>query len=380
MQDYIVKDNKRLRFGYTTGSCAAGAAKAAAEMLLHGGLVEQVSILTPKGTELNLRVEEMKTTDIGVSCCIRKDSGDDPDVTNGIRVYAEVSRTNNTGIIELSGGIGVGRVTKPGLACPVGDAAINPVPRRMIEAEVRRVAELYDYKEGLHVTISVPKGVEIAKRTFNPRLGIEGGISILGTSGIVEPMSEQALIDSIKAEMNVLFAAGYRKLIVSPGNYGTTFAQMNLDVRVNNSIQCSNFIGETIDYAAQCGYTELLMIGHIGKFVKLAGGIMNTHSRYADCRMELITAHTALAGADHSLLEKLMQCVTTDDAISLLKDAGYYDSVMHSLIEKIDYYANQRTYGKLKIETVMFSNQYGILAKTDGADQLLRIIQTEENK
>ncbi len=156
MQDYIVKDNKRLRFGYTTGSCAAGAAKAAAEMLLHGGIIEQVSILTPKGTELNLCVEEIETTDTGVSCYIRKDSGDDPDVTNGIRVYAEVSRTNDMGMIELSGGIGVGRITKPGLACPVGEAAINPVPRRMIEAEVRRVAELYDYKEGLRVTISVP--------------------------------------------------------------------------------------------------------------------------------------------------------------------------------------------------------------------------------
>jgi cobalt-precorrin-5B (C1)-methyltransferase len=250
----------------------------------------------------------------------------------------------------------------------------------MIEAEVRRVAELYDYKEGLRVTISVPEGVEIAKRTFNPDSESKAEFPYSVQAESWEPMSEQALIDSIKAEMNVLFAAGYRKLIVSPGNYGTAFAQMNLNVRVNNAIQCSNFIGETIDYAAQCGFSELLLIGHIGKFVKLAGGIMNTHSRYADCRMELITAHTALAGADHSLLEKIMQCVTTDDAISLLKDAGCYDSVMHYLIGKIDYYVNQRTYGKLKIETVMFSNQYGILAKTDGADQLLRIIQTEENK
>ena len=380
MDTFIVKNNKSLRFGYTTGSCAAGAAKAATELLLHGRTKERISIVTPNGTILLLPAEETKSDGQVASCCIRKDSGDDPDVTNGIKIYATVRKTNEHNQIRIDGGTGVGRVTKPGLACAIGEAAINPTPKRMIQAEAIKMAELYDYHGGLDIVISIPEGVEIAKRTFNPRLGIEGGISVLGTTGIVEPMSEQALIDSIKTEMNVLRAQGYSRMIVSPGNYGSLFSKMDMNIHAENAIQCSNFIGETLDHAAVCGFKELLFIGHIGKFVKLAGGIMNTHSRYADCRMELIAAHTALAGGSQTLINKLMECVTTDEAVSLLKANGLNEIVMRSLIGRIDFYLNNRTYGNIHTQTVMFSNQHGILAKTDGADELLRRIQTEGKK
>ncbi len=380
MEEYIIKNNKKLRYGYTTGSCAAAAAKAASEMLLQNVTIRKVSITTPKGTILDLPIQDIIKGYDSVSCCVYKDSGDDPDVTNGVAVYAKVVKTNIKKQYRIDGGIGVGRVTKAGLACEIGEAAINPVPRRMIREQVKHVAESCDYDGGFDIIISIPEGVEIAKRTFNPRLGIIGGISVLGTSGIVEPMSEQALIDSIKAEMNVLRAQGYHYLIVSPGNYGNHFTKMHMWIDLENTIKCSNFIGETLDHALECDFEGILFIGHIGKFVKLAGGIMNTHSRYADCRMELISAHAALAGTNQEQIQTIMQCATTDDAVDILNAIGLKEEVMHSLIDKIQFYLNNRSYDKIHTETIMFSNKHGILAKTEGADELLEIIQSEEIK
>ena len=326
MEEYIIKNNKKLRYGYTTGSCAAAAARAATEMLLRNTEIRKVSIATPKGKNLDLTVQDIFKDDNSASCCVYKDSGDDPDVTNGIAVYAKVVKNDANKQYRIDGGIGVGRVTKSGLSCEVGEAAINPVPRMMILEQVKEVAEMYNYNGGFDIIISIPEGVDIAKRTFNPRLGIVGGISVLGTTGIVEPMSEQALIDSIKAEMNVLRSQGYNYLIVSPGNYGNHFTKMNMRIDLDNSIKCSNFIGETLDHALTCKFKGLLFIGHIGKFVKLAGGIMHTHSRYADCRMELISAHAALAGASQKQVQSIMQCVTTDEAVDILDAIGLKES------------------------------------------------------
>lgn len=380
MEEYIIKDNRKLRYGYTTGSCAAAAAKVAAEMLLQNKKIREVSIMTPKGKTLDLTVQDIIKDHDCVSCCVYKDSGDDPDVTNGIAVYAKVIKTSMHKQYRIDGGVGVGRVTKAGLSCEIGEAAINPVPRRMIREQIKQVADMYNYNGGFDIIISIPEGVKIAKRTFNPRLGIVDGISVLGTTGIIEPMSEQALIDSIKTEMNVLRAQGYKYLIVSPGNYGNHFAKMNMQIDLENAIKCSNFFGETLDHALACDFKGLLFIGHIGKFVKLAGGIMNTHSRYADCRMELISAHAALAGANQKQIYSIMQSVTTDEAIDILNAIRLKEAVIHSLIAKIQFYLNNRTYNKIQIETIMFSNKHGLLAKTKGVDKLLQIIQSEEIK
>ena len=221
---YVIKQNKRLRCGYTTGSCAAGAAKAAALMLFSRHPVRQVSLMTPKGMELNLEILDISMEEGAVSCAVRKDGGDDPDATHGVLVYARVSVSKTPGI-SIDGGQGVGRVTRKGLQEPVGEAAINPVPRQMIREAVEKVCRDFEYGGGMSVVISIPEGVEIAKKTFNPRLGIEGGISVLGTSGIVVPMSEAALIASIRAEMSMLTASGHEYLIVTPGNYGETFTE-----------------------------------------------------------------------------------------------------------------------------------------------------------
>ena len=217
LEAFIEKDGKQLRLGYTTGSCAAAAAKAAAWMLLTGKRKERISILTPKGVVLELAVLDIAMTQQRVSCAIQKDSGDDPDVTNGTLIYAEVSRSQEPGVF-IEGGTGVGRVTKPGLDQPVGNAAINSVPRRMIQENLLEVMGLTDYSGGLNVVISVPDGERLASKTFNPRLGIVNGISILGTTGIVEPMSEKALVDTIGVELRQRRQSGAEYALLTPGN------------------------------------------------------------------------------------------------------------------------------------------------------------------
>lgn len=372
MNTFVYKGNKRLRCGYTTGSCAAAAAKAATSMLFSGEVIEQVSILTPKGVRIDLMVKEVFRQEDRVCCAIEKDSGDDADVTNGILVYATVTKIID-GIL-IDGGEGIGRVTKKGLDQEVGQAAINRVPRQMIYEEVKEICEELDYTGGIKVIISVPKGEEIAKKTFNPRLGIEGGISILGTSGIVEPMSEIALIDTIRTEMSMLVAEGKKYLIATPGNYGETFASNKLELSMEQTVKCSNFIGETIDMAYEFGLKGLLLVGHIGKLVKLGAGIMNTHSKWADGRMEILCCNALLAGGNSEVLKEILNCVTTDEAIELLDKEGLLDGTMKILMEKIDYHISHRAYDGLMIGAILFSNQYGLLGKTSKVNTLLEYL------
>uniref|UniRef100_UPI003FEDA085 cobalt-precorrin-5B (C(1))-methyltransferase CbiD n=1 Tax=Lachnospira sp. TaxID=2049031 RepID=UPI003FEDA085 len=377
-----------MRCGYTTGTCACAAAKAAAQMLLSGRKTDKVKVMTPSGVSLLLDVEDISMNDTQVSCAIRKDSGDDPDVTNGIYVYAKVSyaevyydkRQNeqkNDKRIIVDGGKGVGRITKKGLSRPVGAAAINPVPLKMIEAGVMEAAEDYCYDGGLLVVISVPDGEEIAKKTFNPNLGITGGISILGTTGIVEPMSEQALIDTIRTEVSMHVAEGEKMLLAAPGNYGQDFLLNTLNIELKRSIKCSNYIGDTIDIVCASGAEGMLIVGHIGKLVKLGAGIMNTHSRIADGRMEVLTTCAVQAGAKPYVLRQLPVCVTTDAALEILKKSDMLEAVMEQLMMRIENVLERRSAGSIKIAAIVFSNEYGILGKTKLADELLEKIKDE---
>ena len=291
---YIYKNQKKLRCGYTTGSCAAAAAKAAVRMLLTGEEVRQVKLETPKGILLYLEIEEASRTPEQASCAVRKDGGDDIDATHGMLIFATAVRLEKPDVL-IDGGKGIGRVTRPGLACPMGEPAINPVPQRMIAESVRQECAAAGYDGGIRVEIWAPQGEAVAKRTYNPRLGIVGGISILGTSGIVEPMSDSALVATIEAELSMSRAAGYQSIVLTPGNYGVDFIEGHTKIDEARVIKCSNFIGEALDLAAQMGFRNLLLIGHIGKLIKVAGGIMNTHSHVADGRLEILTAHGALS-------------------------------------------------------------------------------------
>ncbi len=385
MEQYIYKNHKKLKYGYTTGSCAAAAARAAAFMLLSGKELSHVDLMTPKQIPLHLEVLDIVKGQKAVSCGIRKDGGDDPDVTNGVLVYAEVSciegaAADDIGRVRIDGGPGVGRITKPGLEQPVGAAAINRVPRQMICENVLEVCTQFGYTGALQVTISIPEGEALAEKTFNPRLGIVGGISVLGTSGIVEPMSEQALIDTIRVEIRQKLANGGKCLLIVPGNYGMDFLEeYGHGLCLEDAVKCSNFVGEALDAAAEFGAEGALLVGPIGKVVKLAGGIMNTHSHNADARMELLTVHAALLGAPVSLLSRMMDSVTTDDALKYLQEAGLMEPVMERLMERMEFYVNQRAQGCLELGIITFSKVYGILGQTKKAPELAEKIAGRRN-
>lgn len=372
MEEYQFSQGKNLRCGYTTGSCATAAAKAAAVMLLTGQRVATVRIDTPKGIVLDLEPLEVEQGADYASCAIRKDSGDDPDDTNGVLVYAKAEKTASAGV-AIEGGVGVGRVTKPGLACAVGGPAINPTPRRMIASELTKVMEEVNYQGGLLVTISIPEGVEIAKKTFNPRLGIIGGLSVLGTSGIVEPMSEKALIETMYVEMRAQQARGNKNLLVFFGNYGEDFTRDIMHLDLDGAVTCSNFVGELLDYAVFLGFESLLLIGHSGKLVKLAQGVMNTHSKYADCRTELFALEAMFHGASVEVGKEIYACLTTDEVTKILQREQLFEPVIAKVTEKIDFYMQHRVHGKIKTAALMFSNVYGILGKTKYADDLIQL-------
>ena len=359
MDSFITKDGKRLRRGYTTGTCAAAAAKSAAVMLLAGRRLERVHLITPFGIELELPLQDIDINERNVSCGVIKDSGDDPDVTDGITVYARVEKTDLPYTIEIDGGEGIGRVTKPGLDQKVGNAAINSVPRRMITEELQQVCEDNSYTGGLKVIISAPAGTEIAKRTFNPKLGVTGGISILGTTGIVEPMSEEALVDSIALEIRQRKALGDERLILTPGNFGADFLRSKYALADEQIVKCSNYVGKALEAAIDAGFSEVLMAGHIGKFVKLSGGVMNTHSKEGDHRAELMgAAETARA---------MFDCVTTDEMLRILDREGVLAGTMEALKKRIDEALCARFAGKLEIGVIVFTTGNIELFKNDSA-------------
>ena len=369
---YIPVGRQKLRCGYTTGTCAAAAAAGAAARLLTGETLPAVRIATPAGVAVEAELLQHAAGEGWAACAVRKDGGDDPDVTDGALIFARVERTDTPGII-IDGGEGVGRVTLPGLDQPVGAAAINSTPRRMIAEQLESAAAKAGYTGGLRAVISVPEGEALAKRTFNPRLGIVGGISILGTSGIVKPMSEAALLDSLYLEMDQRRAAGTEDLLLTPGNYGESFAREVLGLNLDRWCMCSNYLGAAIDHAAGAGFRSVLVVGHLGKLIKAAAGCMNTHSKTADARRETLTAHAALAGADRALLRALFDSPTTDAGVELLKQAGLLGPVMASIGEALDGQLKRRAGEGLTIEALFFSNQYGILGKTPGAERLLAL-------
>ena len=369
---YIPVGRQKLRCGYTTGTCAAAAAAGAAARLLTGETLPAVRIATPAGVAVEAELLQHAAGEGWAACAVRKDGGDDPDVTDGALIFARVERTDTPGIV-IDGGEGVGRVTLPGLDQPVGAAAINSTPRRMIAEQLESAAAKAGYTGGLRAVISVPEGEALAKRTFNPRLGIVGGISILGTSGIVKPMSEAALLDSLYLEMDQRRAAGVEDLLLTPGNYGESFAREVLGLNLHRWCMCSNYLGAAIDHAAGAGFRSVLVVGHLGKLIKAAAGCMNTHSKTADARRETLTAHAALAGADRALLRALFDSPTTDAGVELLKQAGLLEPVMASIGEALDGQLKRRAGEGLTIEAFFFSNQYGILGKTPGAERLLAL-------
>lgn len=364
---------KLLRRGYTTGSCAAAAAKAATAMLLSQAHCPTVAFTTPGGICLTLDVLDGVCTPEYASCAIQKDSGDDPDVTNGCLVYVRVSKRPDG--MEICGGDGIGRVTKPGLDQPVGASAINTVPRRSIREACETVCREYGYAGGLSVVISIPEGEALALRTFNPRMGITGGLSILGTTGTVEPMSEAAIVETIRAELSQLQAAGHREVLLTIGNYGEAFARDVLHLSLEAHVKCSNFIGETLSAAAEKGFSRVLLIGHVGKLVKLGIGLTNTHSSHGDGRMETLLACALDAGASLEVLHAIRDCVSTDAALGCLREAGLLNEAMVLLSCRIEDTLRRHVAAHLEVGFICFQGMGGNAAQCAQNDIAGKILE-----
>ncbi len=414
-QQYTYVNQKKLRWGYTTGTCGAAAALAAASLLFEEEELANVRIETPKGIFVPIEITQ-SWQENGVACCgVVKDSGDDPDATNGATVLVSITQNLDLAFqnesakkwsgegeqegqakgegsldgkwysyepeeedgdhsefaLHLKGGKGIGIVTREGLSCPVGMWAINPVPRDMIFGQVASVCKRRKVSGPVYITIEIPEGEALAEKTMNPQLGIIGGLSILGTSGVVEPMSEHALLETIRLEISQKASEGIRNLLAVPGNYGADFVSRYMGLSLEHGIKCSNFIGNTIDMAVEAGMEGLLFVGHAGKLLKLAAGVMNTHSSVADGRMECLAAYGAAQGASQEMAQAILSCVTVEEGLKILEDAGLLDSVMEMVMERISAHLKCRAGSGLLIEAVLFTNERGILGTTPGAIALL---------
>jgi len=389
-----------MKQGFTTGSCASAAARGAVHMLLTGEIAEKMTIMTPAGIEYEAPLLDINVTEDQACCAVKKISGDDPDVTAGMLIYARASYEDFWGAdketspagevlkslkagtgspdvksgagyekVVICAGFGIGRVTKPGLSVAVGRPAINPVPLKMIRNEVLEECDINGYDGRIFVQIYAPEGKERAKKTFNERLGIEGGISIIGTSGIVEPMSLSAIKETIRLELNQKRSLGHDLVALTFGNYGRDYMKERYGYDLDMSVKISNFVGDSLDMAADMGFKHVLLTGHIGKMVKLAGGIMNTHSSYADCRMELLAGAAMFAGADRDRIAGILDCVSTDAALDILSREGILDETMAVLGEWIGKHLEKKVNGRMKIDHIVYSNERGELIKSKGADE-----------
>lgn len=375
-----------MREGFTTGSCAAAAAKAAAYMLLCGKELKEVDINVPRGDLFRTKLFNVMLTDSKASCAVKKDGGDDPDVTSGMMIFASAAypsgEKGSTGDdVMIRGGEGIGIVTKPGLDQPVGEAAINSVPRRMIRDAVREVSELAGYEGGLDITIFAPGGSDIALKTFNPRLGIEGGISIIGTSGVVEPMSDKAIRDTIYVELKQRKALGEHGIVAAPGNYGRQFLKDHYGYDIDRAVKCSNFIGDTVDMCRELGFEKLILAGHTGKLVKVASGIMNTHSRESDGRMETLAAAGIRAGLPQETLNRILDSVSTVEALKYIQKydekhpgKNALDCVMSTIIERIKFYLDVRAEGSMEIEATTYCSEIALVSETPHMREMLMSI------
>ncbi len=443
VQPFISRTEGGLRRGFTTGSCAAAASKAAAQLLFEDFCAEKVSLLTPKGIFLEIKIESREKKEGWARCSVKKYAGDDPDITDGIRIYSTVSlyadkplpdalcadkplpdglctdkfssgvscagdasadsvyyahhwyaeKTGDDLILYLRGGEGIGRVTRAGLSCPVGMWAINPVPRRMIFAEAARAAQKAGFKGSVWITLEIPGGEEIARKTFNPRLGIEGGLSVLGSSGIVEPMSEPALLETIRLEIGQKALEKEACLLMVPGNYGERFLAEKLLLPVEKAVKCSNYIGKALDMAVDAGIEKILLVGHAGKLIKLAAGVMNTHSKAADGRMECLAAYGAACGASREMAGQILDCVTVDEALGILEQKeGLREETTALAMRRISAVLRRRTEvrqglegkqkakGHVRVEAILFTDERGILGMTDGAEELVRMVSENHKK
>jgi len=379
--------NKKLKKGYTTGTCAAAASTAAVSMLFTGEIIQQVEVTLPGGRTVTLKLvgqdiardkdettnkESAKESDKKInvvsaaSCGVVKDAGDDPDVTHGMVIYARAERRGSG--ITISAGEGIGTVTKPGLSVQVGEPAINPVPRKMI---MENVSGVLPEGEGVEVTICAPEGVERAKKTMNAKLGVIGGISILGTTGIVRPMSLSSLIASLLPQVDIASALGYKTVALVPGNMGEKVAKNKLKFPEDAVIQMSNFVGDMLEYCAKKGIERVLLLGHIGKMAKVAGGFFDTHSGKTDDPVEIMKRLIRGYTKDTAPMMFLLRVNTAEEAAVGLSEMGQ-SRLLDKIAEEVTARAVERIGGRIEIGTAITVLSGDIVATDASAKHIIR--------
>jgi cobalamin biosynthesis protein cbiD len=362
MDEYLYFRGKKLRYGYTTGSSATAATKAALMYLLDDSKhdIPEVTIKLPSGNSLTISVNSLEKKENSVLASVIKDGGDDPDVTHGLEIYSKVSLRNDSKI-NIFGGIGVGKVTKKGLPVAPGNSAINPVPLKMIREAVE---EMLPEGLGADVEIFVPKGEETAKKTLNAKLGIIGGISILGTTGIVKPMSEESWKASLAIELKMaLENAGNGEAIFLFGNRGKQYLSDNFEDNMSQAIVISNFVGYMFDRACEFEAKKIYFIGELGKFVKVAGGIFHTHSRVSDAKMEILTANALLVGESTENMKKIMASNTTEEATKYIEKTEVYNLLAEKAKQKCEEYCRRNGW-ELEVETLIISAEKEVLGNS----------------
>lgn len=373
--DTLWHNGKSYRKGYTTGSCATAAAKVAALMVLRQQVINQVSIVTPSGVTLRLNVEQPLICGQQASAAIRKDGGDDVDATHGMLIFAQLT-LNDSGSISIVGGEGVGTVTRKGIGLPVGSSAINRTPLHTIEEAVR---EVIGPERGAEIVIFAPEGEERAQKTYNGRLGILGGISIIGTTGIVTPMSEESWKRSLALELEMKRAQGMTSVILVPGNHGERFVQEQMQLNGDRVVTMSNFVGYMLQEAQRLGFHRVVLVGHLGKLIKVAAGIFHTHSHIADGRMETLVTRLALMGAPRELLQAMFECSTTEAAMELIEQQGWqavYNDIAQAICARINQMLRFAVQ-PLQCDAVLFSFDNIVLGSNRPVNDIVADLRTE---
>ncbi|MDT2864097.1 cobalt-precorrin-5B (C(1))-methyltransferase CbiD [Vagococcus carniphilus] len=370
MEEFVYVNGKKMRKGYTTGSCATAASVAATHLLLNEEECEEVVVLSPVDKEIRIPIESIERVDDKTAIAsVRKNGGDDADATHGMLIYSKVTLRDDAEV-TIEGGEGIGRVTQEGLLVPIGKPAINPKPRKMIGDNIRK---MLGESRGADILIFAPEGYEIAKQTMNRNLGIIGGISILGTTGIVTPMSEDSWKAAISIELEMKKKQGFEKIVLSPGNYGEDFAVNKMMIDETKIVSMSNFVGYVLKEVQRIGFEEVLMIGHLGKLIKVSAGIFSTHSKDADARAEILVANLALIGMPIPDLERVSKCLTTEAAGDIISETGY-EGVYQIIADKIKFRSEKLLKyrdPKVKVDVVLFSSKTGLLSSTKPIKELM---------
>jgi len=357
-----VDSQGKLRTGFTTGSCAAAASRAALLAIKGQEKIESVGIRIPRGDRIDIRIEGCDFGESRARCSVIKDGGDDPDVTHGAEIIVDLELTESRGRIEIDGGQGVGIVTKPGLGLEIGKAAINPVPKKMIAENLREIGRDVLERNGIRVVVSVPRGKELAPKTDNPRLGIVGGISILGTSGIVVPFSTASYAASIRQNLDVAVAAGDRTVVLTTGGRSEEFSKKIVDMREHCFVQMGDFSGYTIRQCAKKGIERAYVVGFIGKLAKMAAGVKQTHVKGSKVDMRFLSDLAARCGAEQSVSRQILEANTARHVSEIVKESnigGFFQLVCDNV------YRHMRSLseGGVAIKVILFDFDGTVLAQ-----------------